>query len=335
MQKPLFWILIFMIIGVSCSTQPASNKLENTFWTTEILYDKERNEFTPNMIFSFGSDTASVHQFGTGKKLFELPYSIRNNKLYLDGKANPFLKFLKMDKEKIIASLGPEDTTILKKVYPKNNIEKAIRSELLNQSFVFKRDGTDKNMILYFEEKEVLQFSKDIENEDSKFVNFNFSRVPYSIDFTNGIPTIIIGNLSTASMESSLNGAYNSLNIIIGKVNRKEENKFEISSFFPNEVKKSALIKVDNRNIQTRLTDGEWKRGSNLIFRFEPDGKLRITEKGTKRELTWKTDNSGYLIIMEEKSGERLYAIKNFNLHEKRIGLEFARGKFGDILNLN
>lgn len=37
---------------------------------------------------------------------------------------------------------------------------------------------------------------------------------------------------------------------------------------------------------------------------------------------------------MTEKSGEKLYAIKNFKLSDKRIGLEFKRGKFTDLLNL-
>ena len=334
MQKSSYWSLVFMFLGAGCSSQSDSIELANTFWATEILYDKKQNEFTSNMIFSFGNDTASIHQFGTGKKLFELPYLIKKDKLYLDRKPNPFLKFLQKKNDKIIVSFYTGDTIVIKQVYPKANIKEVIKSELLNQSFVYKKERIDETRILYFEDKEVLQFSKDIENENAEFVNFNFTRVPYSIDFTNGIPTIIIGNQSSPKVEMTSNSDYGVSNIIVGELDKKEKNRIEINSFVANKVEKSTLTKVENKNNQISLTSGEWKRGSNLMFRFEPDGRLEITEKGMKRELNWKADNSGYLIIMEEKSGEKLYAIKNFKLHEKRIGLEFSRGKFGDILNL-
>lgn len=336
MRRLSYCLLIFLFIGTSCTSQSGANKLANTYWVTDILVEKETNELTPNLVLSFSDSIASIHQFGIGQKLFELPYEIKENKLLLNKQSNPFMKFLEIKEEEIKAALFPGDTTRFRRIRPSSTKEELIRSEIVNSSFVITDNKEGEQKIIYFDDKEVFQFSKDMMKDELAFPQLNFKRVPYYLDFTNSIPSIIIGNPLTPKVQYSSNGELKLTNLIIGKIDLNENNDLEINSFKSIGTNKYTITKIQRKIDSSRLFSGEWKRGNQnkLVFSFKPSGKVEISENGIKRVLSWRYDNSGYLIIITEDSGEKLYAIKNFKLSNKRIGLEFSKGKFTDLINL-
>jgi len=63
--------------------------------------------------------------------------------------------------------------------------------------------------------------------------------------------------------------------------------------------------------------------------------KMEFTKNGEKSFFTWALDESGLIIIMNNESGNKLYAIRDFGLTKKRIGFETSKGRFTDLLNLD
>ena len=123
---------------------------------------------------------------------------------------------------------------------------------------------------------------------------------------------------------------------LIAGIIEVKDNAIEILSYLPTRIDHYSLMPLTNLDNQSLLTSGNWKfAGTDLMsFDFQESGQLKLIEKGVERALKWSLDDSGYLIIMTEKSGEKKYAIKNFKLTNKRIGFEIKKGRFTDILNL-
>lgn len=322
-----YLLLIQVIILIGCSNQEVKLNLKDTYWTTDIMIDKESNEFTPNIVLSIGDSIASIHQFGTGNKLFEKKYRIEDNELILGKNVKPFLKFIRTNETEILGSLFEGDTTRFKRIYPRKFSESFIKSEIENQSF--KINGDSRETIIYFDDKEVFQFQ---EAGSSDYSHLQFDRIPYSIDFTNSISTLTIGSTRNPEIRRQQNGELELLNLIIGELNVKEKIGIEVTTYKPLKDRKITLSKIKETNNIEELINTKWERGKKLSLNFISQNEAIFENKGETKKLVWKSDNSGSLIFLKDEAGERIVAINNLKKDKNRLGLEISRSKFVDLL---
>lgn len=336
MGKYRFVFIVLFLLGSCYSNQIDSNKIDDSIWVTDLLVDEQTNDVTLNLVLSFVDGESSIHQFGTGIKLFKSLYKIKDNKMFLDGKSNPFMKFLEIGDNEMTCALFPGDTTRFRKVKPNSKFREVYLGQIINHTFKIENINTHHQRFIYFDENEILEFSNEVIDGQSESADFSFKRTPYHIDLTHNIPTIIIGNLEDTKVEYSPEGEIELNDLIIGMLNVADSNSFNLKSFKSKKSEEYMLTPLRKNNSSLPLASVEWKLGGRdkMIFNFKRSGELELTEIGERRDLTWNFDDSGFLIVMTEKSGEKLFAINNFQLNNKRIGFEIKKGIFIDLLGL-
>ena len=336
-MKSFKLLFISIIIIYGCNSQP-SIKLENGAWATAIEYNTDNNQFTPNLIINLKNNSISVQQFGSGKQLFDLPYKIESNNLYLENSKVPFLKMISQVDNKLLVSFGKGDTTVLHKIEKRIHSSSEIQKRLIGHTFeLISPDKKERNYIFWGKDA-ILFLSNDIVNSKAKHPSLNFRRVPYQMDFSNEIPTIIIGDYTSAEITKLSNGNFDVLNLIIGQI-KLNSATIDLISYGPDTDRKYALIPLTNKleNDAASLEGSEWKLGGSnkFVLNYKDAQQLVCTKNGKISILTCNLDESCHIITMVEESGNKLYAIRDFRLTKKRIGFEISEGRFMDLLNLS
>lgn len=314
MKQLKYYCLLVAFCITSCS-QPTNLDLSNTFWVTDFAI--EEGAFIPNLVLSIGDSIASVHQFGTGEELFELSYQIKENDLYLDGKAIPFMKFVAIKSDQMRAVTAPGDTMNLSRVSPSSISKERLQQQLFEHSFLWKTKEGER--IVYFDEKEVIEFPKlGGKSNRSKLL---FKRLPYYLDGTKGVLTLMLGDPSQVTT-------------FCGMVQEMKTGQFEITMFGQDQLEQQTMTRIPRKKHLEKEFIGEWKLGgrNDLVFQFNAGGKVTFYEQELNKQATWKLDDSGHLIIIEEPTRQKRYAIKNFQANNKIITLELQKGKFSDLL---
>lgn len=334
MIKPIIAIVLYILIFASCTEQKESFDLTNTYWISDISMDYEIPEFTPSLLFSIGEEEASIHSLGYEDALFKSKYWIEYEYLYLTSKEGPLMKIISKEESELFVSLLPGDTTKFNRVY---------KSELGRGYFINRFEnktlqvGMGNNLlagVIHFTKDEALNFSNDIFEFNSKDqLELNFYRIPHGIGFTNSIPTLAMGKSMHANVISKPGEDIRVQNYFAGSLDVKDNSDIGITIYQNNRPEKWRLIKVEQFEQARDLLYGSWGAGQTML-EFKVDGLLEYTEKGVMDSLSWKLDPSGHLIIITKKDGSKVYAVHNLVRDKNRIGFEFSRGRFKDLIRL-
>jgi hypothetical protein len=297
--------------------------------------DYELPEFTPSLLFSISEDIASIKSLGYEDALFESKYWIEDDYLFLSTKEGPLMKLLKKTDSELYVSLLPGDTTKFNRVHQNNFDKSYFINSFENKTLQVGMGNNNLAGVIHFTQDEALNFSNDIfDVESDNFLSLNFYRIPYGIGFTNNIPTLAMGKSMQAKVVSGPEEAIRVQNYFAGSLDINSEDEIGVTLYQNNILEKWRLIKVKKFEEAENLILGTWKTGNTRIT-FKKDGILDIKQNDMIETAQWKLDPSGHLIIISKKSGDKQYAVHNLLRDKNRIGFEFSKGRFKDLVKMN
>lgn len=335
MYKSIFALLICLVLFTTCTKPKEEINLTDTYWISDISMDYSLPEFTPSLLFSIGKESASIKSLGYEDALFESKYWIADEFFFIATKEGPLMKLLKKTDSELYVSLTPGDTTKFTRVKSSTYDRGYYINRFENKTVQVGMGNNNLAGVIHYTQDEALNFSNDIFDVDGdKVLALNFYRIPYGIGFTNNIPTLAMGKSMQANVVSKQGEPIRVQNYFAGSLDINSENEIGVTLYQNNLLEKWRLIKVRKFEEAENLLLGTWEAGKTKMT-FKKEGSVDINLDTMNESAQWKTDPSGHLIIISKKSGEKLYAVHNLLRDKNRIGLEFSKGRFLDLVRVH
>ncbi len=331
MRPLLFLALLF----TQCTPAPIPDATLDGHWIFPTFFTTSATTI-PSIVLTLDQDSAAVQELGTGEQFWKTTYGIRDEALYVGGNPTPYLKILERGAQQMRVLLHEKDTVLLHKVTPAQTSAAVLQNRLIGHSFRMSSENSFEQQLVYFGEQELLIFSKELLKMEGVFNTQSFIRVPYTADFSAGLPSMILGDYKNAAFAITSDGKKKLGNVAIGLLDAENDRELTLSIYLPNHQDVITLTALSPANEQHPLTANDWQWRSIYAgvgtLQFDPSGSVLLTENGVPRSLTWQLDDSGYLVILTEPTGEKRYIIKNFARSAKRMGFEFREREFTDLL---
>ncbi len=314
--------LLSLVIFSSCNNSIIDSKQLQGCWITEISFDQKSDQFSTNIMLSLKDGEGIISELGLREQnVSKFTYQLSGNKMMFND-PGAFFEILECSDDRLKINLFEGDTMQLTRIdAPYMELEKL--SELVNHSFKLKVENENTEKIIHFTPDEALVLSDDLLADKDDFVYFSFGRANYRLQ---SIEDVI--SLEVLGIDQKIGFPF------MGVLTMEDEN-FVLLTYTDQGIKKSYLSKLKNTSTQSDQLYGRWRLwgGSRLeTFEFMENGTVLHTKNDSKTNMQWTTDNSGYLIKMTDDGGNISYGVKDFGKSEYRIGYEFQRGKFSDLL---
>jgi hypothetical protein len=327
-----FLLLLSTLFVANC--QPPTPQPDNSLdghWVFPLSIITA-GKVTPNALMTLDKGNLHVEIIGTGELVVDDTYGILEKKLYVGNQSTPYLELVERAPHQLKVVLIEKDTVVLQKVVPAAS-SKTLKERLLGRSFSMYASGNLQEQQVYFAENELLIFGRDVVvPPERSFPTFSFNRLPYTVSLATAVPSIIIGDPTQSFYKTLPDGHKVKGNLIIGLLQTADNQKLSIELFLPHKNDVVTLHPLHPKDEQHPLIAKKWHLGSLKTFNFDPSGTLLIKGKDEVETQSWALDDSGKLIIMTDQQGHKQYAIKNFNSSDQRIGYEFRRGTFTDLI---
>ena len=229
--------------------------------------------------------------------------------------------------------LDPKDTTLLQRIAKDETKTSTIQERLIGHTFTLISPQKDEK-IIYWGEDEIFYFSDDLQSNKEKPA-LHFKRMNYQMSMHNGMTTLLIGDDQNPEIGRLADGSLDMVNLMIGQIHLKQEN-IQLITYSASTTSHYSLRPVERRpeNDLASLMGSEWKLGGALIVNFKDEQQATLTKKGEQTNYTYRIDDSGHLVILEDEMGGKQYAIRDFGSGQRRMGIELIEGRFSELLNI-
>lgn len=325
--RSIISLFLFAVLFCQCSSQELDENLLEQNWISDVEIDANNGDYLLSSIINIKDGKVHLISLRSEKESITFDYQLVGKELIMltDDQKIPLWEITSLSSDQMEIVIPDTDTLHLKSIKTGWTDAEKIKAKLLNHSFRLKEESSSLSHLVHFTERDLLLFSKDVELKESDFPQFNFSRLKYELKFNHDIPIILIFN-RPPNFSYPLFGP-----LFI------DEQQITIHTFIDGENHHSELIPIKREMPDSAPLKKEWRLWGGKRtqwFKFLDHGKLLYTKEDQESQWTWELDESGYLLMMTDEGGNRTYGIKNFDLSKRRIGYEFSKAKFSDMLNL-